>query len=255
MQVVFAMAGPTPARLSQVRFLHVSLKNGLSRRYAMSWAGVLLMWGGAVSGDSHERSDPPLERFLKGEGDGSISPNGPWPPPLPPTSYLFSDLSLTYRTSSLSLTLFTTRHGSPHPVTGVILLFVHRSRPPCSPPVSSPPLHASSSSNVHSRRSHPRAPPRTRVPASRLQTRSRSSQATTTLRSPRNRHCTTGRILTRRASRLAKSLIWSMEALGVGLGASPWVLSPFLRRLNSTRSRFRRSAARGLMSVGALLNS
>lgn len=180
-----------------------------------------------VSGDSRQRPCPP-ESPIKAMGNGSICPNGPCPLPLPllrPFTYILYVLSPS-----------TSRLRSPQRVTGVIPLI--RPRPPCSPPVSSPPLRASSSSNAHSRHSRPpRAPPRARVPAFRPRIQSRSPQATMTLRSPLNLHPTTCRILTLRASRLARSPIWSMEASVVDLGVFPWAHSPFLRRLSSTRFR------------------
>jgi len=141
------------------------------------------------------------------------------------------DLSLAHCTSSLPSQLLSSLSSPRHRSYPVIC-----SRPPCSPPVSSPPLRASSSSNAHSQHSRPpRAPPRARVSASQLRTPPRSSQATMTLRPPLHPHSTTRRIPTRRASRLARSPIWSMEALVVDLGGSPWAHSPFLRRLSSTR--------------------
>jgi hypothetical protein len=149
------------------------------------------------------------------------------------------DLSLTHCTSSLPPQVVSSLSSPASPASQGLFCYLSTTpRPPCSPPVSSPPLRVSSSSNAHSRHSRPpRTPPRARVTASRLRTHPRSSQATMTLRFPLNPHSTTRRTLTRRASRLARSPIWSMEALVVDLAVSPWAHSPFLRRLSSIRSR------------------
>lgn len=145
--------------------------------------------------------------------------------------YLSHDFLLKRSTSSLPTAVFalsSPRHNS---------YFAIRLRPPCSP-VSPPPFRASPSSDAHSRRFHqPRPPSRAWAPGSRPRIRSRSSQGTTTLRSHLNLQSTTRRIPTRRTSKPARRLIWSMEASVVDLGAFPWGHSLFLRRLSSTRFR------------------